>query len=444
MVHQHFTLVPSQTVTENILLGLDTPRFRLRPAPLRSRGRAAGRPVRAAGRPAGQDLAAVGRRAAAGRDPQDALPRRADPDHGRADRRPRPPGGRRAVRDAALDDRRRPQRRVHQPQARRGARRSPTGSRSCAAARSRPPALSPTGATTKADLARRMVGRTVLETVQRTPQRAGRVVSSRSGTSTADNDRGLPALRGVSLDVARRRDRRHRRGRRQRPERAGPGHHRPAAVRRQRDGRRRGGREPDRPAMPSATASPTCPRTGPASGSSPEPVDRRQPDHEALPRRAGRARLVHRRHRGARRSPRASATSYAIAAPSIDTQARLLSGGNLQRLILAREIEAGPKLMVAVQPTRGLDVGAIEAVHRVLLARRESGTAILLISRGPRRDPRPGRPGRRHVRGPGRRLVRRRERRHPGDRVADDRRRGGGREPGEAAAATAAGAGTNT
>ena len=71
---------------------------------------------------------------------------------------------------------------------------------------------------------------------------------------------------------------------------------------------------------------------------------------------------------------------YSIAAPSIDTQARLLSGGNLQRLILAREIETGPRLMVAVQPTRGLDVGAIEAVHRVLLARRDAGAAILLIS----------------------------------------------------------------
>ena len=68
------------------------------------------------------------------------------------------------------------------------------------------------------------------------------------------------------------------------------------------------------------------------------------------------------------------------AAPSIDTQARLLSGGNLQRLILAREIDAGPRLMVAVQPTRGLDVGAIETVHRLLLERRAEGVAILLIS----------------------------------------------------------------
>ncbi len=59
---------------------------------------------------------------------------------------------------------------------------------------------------------------------------------------------------------------------------------------------------------------------------------------------------------------------------------RLLSGGNLQRVILAREISGKPALLVAVQPTRGLDVGAIEGVHRLLLAQREAGAAILLIS----------------------------------------------------------------
>ncbi len=71
---------------------------------------------------------------------------------------------------------------------------------------------------------------------------------------------------------------------------------------------------------------------------------------------------------------------YDIAAPSVDVQARLLSGGNLQKAILAREMTIGPKLIVAVQPTRGLDVGAIEAVQGVLLREREKGTAILLIS----------------------------------------------------------------
>ncbi len=71
---------------------------------------------------------------------------------------------------------------------------------------------------------------------------------------------------------------------------------------------------------------------------------------------------------------------YDIAAPNVDVQVRLLSGGNLQKAILAREMTIGPKLIIAVQPTRGLDVGAIEAVQRVLLRERENGTAILLIS----------------------------------------------------------------
>jgi ABC-type uncharacterized transport system ATPase subunit len=71
---------------------------------------------------------------------------------------------------------------------------------------------------------------------------------------------------------------------------------------------------------------------------------------------------------------------YDILAPSIDTQARKLSGGNLQKLILAREISCSPGLMVAMQPTRGLDVGAIEAIQRLLLEQRENGTALLLIS----------------------------------------------------------------
>jgi ABC-type uncharacterized transport system ATPase subunit len=71
---------------------------------------------------------------------------------------------------------------------------------------------------------------------------------------------------------------------------------------------------------------------------------------------------------------------YEIMAPTVETHARLLSGGNLQRLILAREISSEPELMIAMQPTRGLDVGAIEGVQRLLLAQRENGAAILLVS----------------------------------------------------------------
>jgi ABC-type uncharacterized transport system ATPase subunit len=71
---------------------------------------------------------------------------------------------------------------------------------------------------------------------------------------------------------------------------------------------------------------------------------------------------------------------FNILAPDVDTHARLLSGGNLQRLILAREISSEPKLMIAMQPTRGLDVGAIEAVQNLLLEQRANGAAILLVS----------------------------------------------------------------
>jgi len=71
---------------------------------------------------------------------------------------------------------------------------------------------------------------------------------------------------------------------------------------------------------------------------------------------------------------------YEVAAPTIDTQARLLSGGNLQRLIFAREVSTMPSIIVAAQPSRGLDVGAVETVHRLLLARRTAGAAVLLIS----------------------------------------------------------------
>jgi ABC-type uncharacterized transport system ATPase subunit len=71
---------------------------------------------------------------------------------------------------------------------------------------------------------------------------------------------------------------------------------------------------------------------------------------------------------------------YDIMVPDVRTPVRLLSGGNVQRTILAREISEQPELTIAVQPTRGLDVGAIEGVRRLLLEQRENGAAILLIS----------------------------------------------------------------
>jgi simple sugar transport system ATP-binding protein len=71
---------------------------------------------------------------------------------------------------------------------------------------------------------------------------------------------------------------------------------------------------------------------------------------------------------------------YSVKAAGRDAPARTLSGGNLQKLILARELSNEPAVVVAAQPTRGLDVGAMEYVHQRLLAERDRGAAILLVS----------------------------------------------------------------
>ena len=62
------------------------------------------------------------------------------------------------------------------------------------------------------------------------------------------------------------------------------------------------------------------------------------------------------------------------------TQARSMSGGNQQKAIIAREIDKDSKLLIAVQPTRGLDVGAIENIHKQLVKHRDAGNAVLLVS----------------------------------------------------------------
>ena len=62
------------------------------------------------------------------------------------------------------------------------------------------------------------------------------------------------------------------------------------------------------------------------------------------------------------------------------TVARSMSGGNQQKAIIAREIDKNPQLLIAVQPTRGLDVGAIEYIHKQIVAQRDAGKAVLLVS----------------------------------------------------------------
>ncbi|MGH2635636.1 MAG: ABC transporter ATP-binding protein [Actinomycetota bacterium] len=71
---------------------------------------------------------------------------------------------------------------------------------------------------------------------------------------------------------------------------------------------------------------------------------------------------------------------FDVRARSIDVRASTLSGGNQQKLILARELETDPKLLIAAQPTRGLDVGAIEFVWTQILEQKAAGRGVLLIS----------------------------------------------------------------
>jgi simple sugar transport system ATP-binding protein len=229
----------------------------------------------------------------------------------------------------------------------------------------------------KEDLARLMVGREVVFTVRKKPQKPGPVVLAVSNVQ-AENDKGIPALRGVSLEI--------------RSGEilgiagvAGNGQSELAEV-----------------------------ITGlrPCSGSikiNDEEVGNRPPIAAI---RSGVAHIPEDRSRvgtapnlsitentilknyrlppigngwtinfiNARQHAQALKEKYDILAPNVNVSARKLSGGNLQKVILAREISARPKLMVAVQPTRGLDVGAIESIQQLLLEQREAGAAILLIS----------------------------------------------------------------
>jgi simple sugar transport system ATP-binding protein len=74
------------------------------------------------------------------------------------------------------------------------------------------------------------------------------------------------------------------------------------------------------------------------------------------------------------------ATEYDVRAANLDQRAAELSGGNQQKVVLARALATGARVLVAVNPTRGLDVGATRFVHNALVAHRDRGGAVLLIS----------------------------------------------------------------
>jgi simple sugar transport system ATP-binding protein len=72
--------------------------------------------------------------------------------------------------------------------------------------------------------------------------------------------------------------------------------------------------------------------------------------------------------------------NFDVRPPDADLRAKALSGGNQQKLIIGREFELSPKLLLVSQPTRGVDIGAIEFIHRKLIELRDAGSAILLVS----------------------------------------------------------------
>lgn len=71
---------------------------------------------------------------------------------------------------------------------------------------------------------------------------------------------------------------------------------------------------------------------------------------------------------------------FSVKTPTLETPIKNLSGGNIQKLILARELSREPKILIAAQPTRGVDIGATEYIHQRLMEQRAAGIAILLIS----------------------------------------------------------------
>jgi general nucleoside transport system ATP-binding protein len=86
------------------------------------------------------------------------------------------------------------------------------------------------------------------------------------------------------------------------------------------------------------------------------------------------------RNRAIRRHCRQLVTEFDVRTPSLDTPAHNLSGGNIQKLIMARELSGSPKALLVAQPTRGIDVAASAYIHKRLIGQRASGTAVLVIS----------------------------------------------------------------
>ena len=73
-------------------------------------------------------------------------------------------------------------------------------------------------------------------------------------------------------------------------------------------------------------------------------------------------------------------SKFSIKAPDVKAEISTLSGGNMQKLLMGRELISNPDVIIAAQPTRGLDVSAVDSIHNLIIDQRDKGSAILLIS----------------------------------------------------------------
>jgi simple sugar transport system ATP-binding protein len=81
-----------------------------------------------------------------------------------------------------------------------------------------------------------------------------------------------------------------------------------------------------------------------------------------------------------RQDARKNIEAFDIRPPNCDLKTANFSGGNQQKIIVAREMEQNPKVLLVGQPTRGVDIGAIEFIHKRIIAMRDAGAAVLLVS----------------------------------------------------------------
>ena len=231
---------------------------------------------------------------------------------------------------------------------------------------------------TEQGLARLMVGREVVLRVDKDAGEPGRDAAGGRARSRSSDDRGLPAVRDVSFKV-----------------RAGEivgiagvdGNGQTELLEALTGLRRTSGghvtlggqgRDQGRSAGPSTRAR-THPRGSPAPRHHPRLLARREPCSPRLPARAD-AHLGWLRPSRMVASARELISEFDVRGGTVSSKASELSGGNQQKLVVAREVSRDPSVLIAAQPTRGLDVGAIAFLHSRLVAERDEGRAILLVS----------------------------------------------------------------